>query len=78
MGDIEVELYWKHCPNTCRNFAELAKRGYYNNVIFHRIITDFMVQGGDPTGTGNCSCIFYESHRFSEIQCSLHKRKFTL
>lgn len=52
MGDMEVELYWKHAPETCRNFAELSRRGYYNGVIFHRIITDFMVQGGDPTGTG--------------------------
>jgi len=52
MGDIDIELYWKHAPNTCRNFAELAKRGYYNGVPFHRIISDFMIQGGDPTGTG--------------------------
>lgn len=52
MGDIEIELYWKHAPNTCRNFAELSKRGYYNGVVFHRIIADFMIQGGDPTGTG--------------------------
>ena len=52
MGDLEIELYWKHAPETCRNFAELSRRGYYNGVIFHRIISDFMVQGGDPTGTG--------------------------
>ena len=38
MGDIEIELYWKHAPATCRNFAELARRGYYNNTKFHRII----------------------------------------
>jgi cyclophilin family peptidyl-prolyl cis-trans isomerase len=50
MGDITIELYWKHAPNTCRNFAELARRGYYNGTIFHRVIADFMVQGGDPTG----------------------------
>ena len=52
MGEFVVELYWKHAPNTCRNFAELARRGYYNGVKFHRIITDFMIQGGDPTATG--------------------------
>ncbi|GFY38570.1 peptidyl-prolyl cis-trans isomerase-like 1 [Trichonephila inaurata madagascariensis] len=52
MGSIEFELYWKHAPKTCKNFADLAKLGYYNNVIFHRIIPDFMIQGGDPTGTG--------------------------
>ncbi|XP_780113.2 peptidyl-prolyl cis-trans isomerase-like 1 [Strongylocentrotus purpuratus] len=52
MGKISVELYWNQAPKTCQNFAELARRGYYNGVKFHRIIKDFMVQGGDPTGTG--------------------------
>ena len=45
MGEIVIELYWKHAPNTCRNFAELARRGYYNGCKFHRIIKDFMIQG---------------------------------
>ena len=54
MGTFVVELYWKHTPRTCRNFAELARRGYYNGIKFHRIIKDFMIQGGDPTGTGIC------------------------
>jgi len=52
MGTIEVELYTQHAPRTSRNFKELALRGYYDNTIFHRVIKDFMVQGGDPTGTG--------------------------
>ena len=52
MGSFTVELYPRHAPKTCHNFVELSKRGYYDNVIFHRIIPDFMVQGGDPTGTG--------------------------
>lgn len=52
MGTIVVELYWLHAPKTCKNFAELARRGYYSNTKFHRIIKTFMVQGGDPTGTG--------------------------
>eukprot|EP00742_Colponemidia_sp_Colp-10_P006661 GILJ01007141.1.p1 GENE.GILJ01007141.1~~GILJ01007141.1.p1 ORF type:complete len:180 (+),score=21.68 GILJ01007141.1:60-542(+) len=52
MGEIEIELYWRHAPKTCRNFYELSKRGYYNGVVFHRVIADFMIQGGDPTGTG--------------------------
>ncbi|VDO23562.1 unnamed protein product, partial [Brugia timori] len=52
MGMICIELYWDHAPRTCKNFAELARRGYYNGTIFHRIIADFMIQGGDPTGTG--------------------------
>ena len=51
-GEIEIELYWNHAPQTCRNFSELARRGYYDRTKFHRIIRDFMIQGGDPTGTG--------------------------
>lgn len=53
MGSVELELYWKHAPVTCCNFAELSRRGYYNGLKFHRIIKDFMIQGGDPTGTGS-------------------------
>ncbi|KAK8491338.1 hypothetical protein V6N11_014417 [Hibiscus sabdariffa] len=52
MGAFTVELYYKHAPRTCRNFIELSRKGYYDNVKFHRIIKDFIVQGGDPTGTG--------------------------
>ncbi|ETE72622.1 Peptidyl-prolyl cis-trans isomerase-like 1, partial [Ophiophagus hannah] len=52
MGLMILELYWKHAPKTCKNFAELSRRGYYNGTKFHRIIKDFMIQGGDPTGTG--------------------------
>ena len=52
MGVLVLELYWKHAPRTCKNFAELCRRGYYNGTKFHRVIKDFMVQGGDPTGTG--------------------------
>ncbi|XP_036178138.1 peptidyl-prolyl cis-trans isomerase-like 1 [Myotis myotis] len=55
MGTIVLELYWKHAPKTCKNFAELARQGYYNGTKFHRIITAFMVQGGDPTGRGGAS-----------------------
>ncbi|KAF9598125.1 hypothetical protein IFM89_025361 [Coptis chinensis] len=51
MGPFTIELYYKHAPRTCRNFIELSRRGYYDNVKFHRIIEDFVVQGGDPTGT---------------------------
>jgi hypothetical protein len=39
LGDIQLELYWEHTPRTCKNFAELAKQGYYNGVVFHRIIS---------------------------------------
>ncbi len=51
-GDITVELYPKIAPLAVKNFIGLAKRGYYNNTIFHRVIKGFMIQGGDPTGTG--------------------------
>lgn len=51
-GTILLELYTLHAPLACENFSTLASRGYYNNVTFHRIVQDFMVQGGDPTGTG--------------------------
>lgn len=47
MGQITIELYWDHAPETCRNFAELCRRGYYNNTKFHRIIRNFMIQGKD-------------------------------
>ena len=51
-GDMTVEFYDADAPNTVANFKKLAKSGFYNNVIFHRVIPNFMVQGGDPTGTG--------------------------
>ena len=51
-GDVTLELYYKHAPKTCENFFELARRGYYDGTVFHRVIADFMIQGGDPTGTG--------------------------
>jgi cyclophilin family peptidyl-prolyl cis-trans isomerase len=52
MGDIEIELFHVEAPKTVENFVELSKKGYYNGVIFHRVIDSFMIQGGDPTGTG--------------------------
>jgi peptidyl-prolyl cis-trans isomerase B (cyclophilin B) len=51
-GDMTVEFYDKDAPNTVDNFLKLAKEGFYNGVTFHRVIPDFVVQGGDPTGTG--------------------------
>lgn len=51
-GDIKIVLFPEQAPKTVKNFIELGKTGYYDGVIFHRIIPDFMVQGGDPTGTG--------------------------
>lgn len=51
-GSIHLELYPEYAPVTVNNFLFLAKEGYYNGVSFHRVISDFMIQGGDPTGTG--------------------------
>lgn len=51
-GEITVQLFPELAPKTVKNFIELAKKGYYDGVIFHRVIPDFMIQGGDPTGTG--------------------------
>lgn len=51
-GDVEVKLFKDIAPKTVENFTTHAKNGYYDGQIFHRIIKDFMVQGGDPTGTG--------------------------
>ncbi|MGX7060124.1 peptidylprolyl isomerase [Vagococcus humatus] len=51
-GDIRIQLFPEQAPKTVENFVELAKKGYYDGVIFHRVIPEFMIQGGDPTGTG--------------------------
>jgi cyclophilin family peptidyl-prolyl cis-trans isomerase len=52
MGNFKVELYNDLAPKTCRSFMDLAERNFYDGVIFHRVIDGFMIQGGDPTGTG--------------------------
>lgn len=51
-GDMSFELYPQYAPKAVENFATHAKNGYYDGLIFHRVIKDFMIQGGDPTGTG--------------------------
>lgn len=51
-GTIELELYPQYAPKTVNNFAFLAGEGFYDGVSFHRVISEFMIQGGDPTGTG--------------------------
>lgn len=52
MGEIAFKTFPEDAPNTVKNFVELASKGFYNGVIFHRVIDGFMIQGGDPTGTG--------------------------
>ncbi len=51
-GVIELTLYPEHAPQTVNNFIFLAREGFYDNISFHRVISDFMIQGGDPTGSG--------------------------
>jgi len=52
MGSFTIELFEDKAPVTTKNFIDLAKKGFFDGVIFHRVIKDFMIQGGDPTGTG--------------------------
>jgi len=52
-GNMKIEFYEKDAPNTVKNFCDLAKKGYYDGVTFHRVIPGFVIQGGDPTGTGS-------------------------
>jgi len=52
LGKINIKLFPDVAPKTCENFCKLVEKGYYNNTLFHRVIKNFMVQGGDPTGTG--------------------------
>ena len=71
-GDIEGTLFASKVPMTAENFLNLAKRGYYNGIAFHRVIPDFMIQGGDPTGTGAGS----PGYRFAdEFDASLKHSK---
>ncbi|KAK6066524.1 cyclophilin type peptidyl-prolyl cis-trans isomerase/CLD [Seiridium cupressi] len=71
MGDITLELYTNHAPKTCKNFAELTKRNYYDNCPVHRIIPDFMIQTGDPTGTGRGGTSIYGEKFEDEIHAGL-------
>ncbi len=52
MGDIRIQLFDDTMPGTAGNFRKLVEKGFYNGVVFHRVIPGFMIQGGDPTGTG--------------------------
>uniref|UniRef100_A0A914DBL8 peptidylprolyl isomerase n=1 Tax=Acrobeloides nanus TaxID=290746 RepID=A0A914DBL8_9BILA len=71
MGNFAVELYWNEAPLTCQNFAELARRKYYNGTIFHRIVPEFIIQGGDPTGTGRGGASIYGDRFEDEISDKL-------
>ena len=67
MGTIEIELFSDKTPKTVENFVGLANKGYYKGVIFHRVIKNFMIQGGDPTGTGRGGASLWGSKFEDEI-----------
>ncbi len=71
MGTIEIELFENQTPKTVANFTGLAEKEYYNGVIFHRVIENFMIQGGDPTGTGRGGESIYGAKFEDEIVSSL-------
>jgi len=66
MGDISVEFFTNDAPMTVNNFINLSKDGYYNDVIFHRVINGFMIQGGDPSGTGHGEMGKYPGYKFDD------------
>ena len=66
LGDMKVEFFTKDAPITVNNFITLAKDGYYDGVIFHRVISDFMIQGGDPSGTGHGDYGKYPGYEFED------------
>ena len=66
VGSMSVEFYTDTAPNTVNNFIFLARDGYYDNVIFHRVISGFMIQGGDPSGTGHGDMGTYPGYKFSD------------
>jgi cyclophilin family peptidyl-prolyl cis-trans isomerase len=65
-GDLILELFAKDVPNTVNNFVFLARQGYYDGTTFHRVIPGFMVQGGDPTGTGSGGPGYYIEDEFTK------------
>ncbi|KAJ3334455.1 Peptidyl-prolyl isomerase cwc27 [Gonapodya sp. JEL0774] len=74
MGDLEVELWGKECPKSTRNFIQLAQEGYYDGTIFHRLVPGFIIQGGDPTGTGDGGESIYEDNPNHSFPDEFHQR----
>ena len=66
LGEIEIELFQDTAPNTVNNFIFLSKDNYYDNVIFHRVISGFMIQGGDPSGTGHGEMGKHPGYNFND------------
>ena len=78
MGDIAIRLFPEHAPKAVENFVTHAKNGYYDGIVFHRVIKDFMIQGGDPTATG-CGGESIWGHSFKdEFTPELHNLRGAL
>ncbi|XP_069128326.1 spliceosome-associated protein CWC27 homolog [Argopecten irradians] len=71
VGEIDIELWSREAPKACRNFVQLCMEGYYNGTTFHRVVKDFIVQGGDPTGTGEGGDSIYGAPFKDEIHSRL-------
>ena len=82
LGDVKLELACGECPRTCENFLALAASGYYDGTIFHRNIKGFMIQGGDPTGTGKGGRSIYKTQngKFPDelVETLKHNKRGTL
>ena len=77
-GVIKIKLFPEQCPKTVENFTTHAKNGYYEGIIFHRVIKDFMIQGGDPTGTGRGGESIWGNSFEDEFDLGLHNLRGAL
>ena len=78
MGTVKIKLFPNEAPKTVENFVTHAKNGYYNNLIFHRVIKNFMIQGGDPTGTGMGGESIWGRKFADEFDLNLHNLRGAL
>ena len=78
MGDIKVKFFEKQAPKAVENFIKLAEKDYYDGLIFHRVLADFMIQGGDPTGTGKGGESIYGKPFVDEFSDKLHNYRGAL
>ncbi len=77
-GVIKIKLFEKECPKTVENFTTHAQNGYYEGIIFHRVINNFMIQGGDPTGTGRGGESIWGHSFADEFDINLHNLRGAL